>query len=131
RHQMPATGALSATAKLGPALFARLTPRGDYLQNKLTGLKTVLSAGVVGLSLFTIALVLLLVRRYITNPIARLATQVTEVVSGERTEITAASEAGEIGRLSANMKRLHDSSVRSYDLVRAASWSDTLTGVSN
>ena len=131
RHQMPATGALSATAKLGPALFARLTPRGDYLQNKLTGLKTVLSAGVVGLSLFTIALVLLLVRRYITNPIARLDTQVTEVVSGERNEITAASEAGEIGRLSANMKRLHDSSVRSYDLVRAASWSDTLTGVSN
>jgi c-di-GMP phosphodiesterase len=130
-HQLPATGALSATAKLGPTLFARLTPRSGYLQNKLTGLQAVLAAGAIGLSLFTIALVLLLVRRYITNPIARLDKQVTDVVSGTRSEITAAGDVGEIGRLSANMKQLHDNSVRSFDLVRAASWTDTLTGVSN
>ncbi|MCF3641678.1 bifunctional diguanylate cyclase/phosphodiesterase [Rhizobium sp. TRM95111] len=130
-HQLPAQGPFSATAKLGPTLYARLTPPMAHVEEKLSLLKLLLAAGAIGLSLFTIGLVLLLVRRYITNPIASLDRQLTQVMSGERSELPAASQAGELGSLSANMKRLHDEAVRSFDLVQTASWTDTLTGVSN
>jgi diguanylate cyclase (GGDEF)-like protein len=130
-HQLPAHGALSATGKLGPALFARLTPDEGYLDERLMTLKLLLSMGAIALSLFTIGLVLLLVRRYITTPIARLDRQLTDVMSGNRSAIHATSEAGEIGRLSMNVKRLHDNSVHSFGLVQNASWTDTLTGISN
>lgn len=130
-HQLLAQGALSATAKLGPALFARLTPDPLHLDKRLLTLKTLLAFGAIALSLCTIGLVLLLVRRYITNPIARLDRQLTDVMTGSRSVIEASGEAGEIGRLSANVKRLHDNSLRSFDLVQSASWTDTLTGISN
>lgn len=128
---LPAQGALSATVKLGPMLHARLTPQSEHIEEKLLNLKMLLAVGVIGLSLFTIGIVLLLVRRFITNPIARLDRQLTEVMSGARTELPPAEEMGEIGRLSANMKQLHDNAVQSFGLVQNASWTDTLTRISN
>ncbi|QRI64574.1 GGDEF and EAL domain-containing protein [Shinella sp. PSBB067] len=131
QHQFLAQGALSATATLGPSLFARLTPDTTFLENRLWALKSLLAFGAIALSLCTIALVLLLVRRYITNPIARLDRQLTDVMTGSRSVLPEMNEAGEIGRLSANVKRLHDHSKQSFDLVQNASWTDTLTGISN
>ena len=131
QHQYLARGALSATATLGPSLFARLTPDATFLENRLWTLKMLLALGAVALSLFTIGLVLLLVRRYITNPIARLDRQLTAVMTGSRSALPDMHEAGEIGRLSVNVKRLHDHSMQSFDLVQNASWTDTLTGISN
>ncbi|HVK90551.1 MAG TPA: EAL domain-containing protein [Mycoplana sp.] len=128
---LTAMSALSATVRLGPALHARLTPQPGHLTERLFNLQLLLAAGAVGLSLFTIGIVHVLVRRFITNPVARLDRQLTEVMSGERSEIAATSEAGEIGRLSANMKQLHDNAVASLGLVQSASWTDTLTGISN
>ncbi|MDR6757302.1 diguanylate cyclase (GGDEF)-like protein [Mycoplana sp. BE70] len=124
-------GVLSATVKLGPALYARLTPESGHLDQRLFNLKLLLALGAIGLSLFTIGIVLALVRRYITNPIVRLDRQLTDVMSGARTEIAPSSEAGEIGRLSANMKQLHDEAVESFGLVQTTSWTDTLTAISN
>ncbi|MGD9477148.1 putative bifunctional diguanylate cyclase/phosphodiesterase [Shinella sp. G-2] len=131
QHQFLAQGALSATATLSASLFARLTPDPAFLENRLSTLKTLLALGAIALSLFTIGLVLLLVRRYITNPIARLDRQLTAVMTGSRSALPDMNEAGEIGRLSANVKRLHDHSMQSFDLVQNASWTDTLTGISN
>ncbi|HVH48641.1 MAG TPA: diguanylate cyclase, partial [Sphingomicrobium sp.] len=131
QHQFLAQGALSATASLSPSLFARLTPDAAFLENRLSTLKSLLALGAVALSLCTIALVLGLVRRYITNPIARLDRQLTDVMTGSRSALPEMNEIGEIGRLSANVKRLHDSSIQSFDLVQNASWTDTLTGISN
>lgn len=130
-HPLTANAALSATVKLGPTLYARLTPQPGHLDQRLLKLKLLLALGVIGLSLFTIGIVLVLVRRFITNPIADLDRQLTEVMSGERTEIAPTSEIGEIGRLSANMKQLHDDAVESLGLVQSASWTDTLTTISN
>lgn len=131
QHQFLAQGALSATASLSPSLFARLTPDATFLENRLSTLKSLLALGAVALSLCTIALVLGLVRRYITNPIARLDRQLTDVMTGNRSALPEMNEIGEIGRLSANVKRLHDHSMQSFDLVQNASWTDTLTGISN
>ena len=131
QHQFLSQGALSATATLGPSLFARLTPDPAFLEKRLGTLKTLLAVGAIALSLCTIGLVLLLVRRYITNPIARLDRQLTDVMTGSRSALPDMHEAGEIGRLSVNVKRLHDHSMQSFDLVQNASWTDTLTGISN
>ena len=131
RHQLPAEGRLSATATLGPTLFARLTPDQAFLEGRLWTLKSLLALGAIAISLCTIVLVLGLVRRYITNPIARLDRQLTDVMTGSRSALPEMNEAGEIGRLSVNVKRLHDQSMTSFDLVRNASWTDTLTGISN
>ncbi len=131
QHQFLAKGALSATASLSPSLFARLTPDTTFLEQRLWTLKSLLALGAIALSLCTIALVLLLVRRYITNPIARLDRQLTDVMTGSRSALPDMNEAGEIGRLSVNVKRLHDHSMQSFDLVQNASWTDTLTGISN
>lgn len=131
RHPLPAQGALSATAKLSPSLFARLTPQPAFLEDRLGALKTLLVLGAIGLSLCSIGLVLYLLRRYITAPIARLDRHLTEVMKGSLAALPDMGEGGEIGRLSANVKRLHDNSLRSFDLVRNASWTDTLTGISN
>lgn len=131
QHQFLAQGALSATATLSPSLFARLTPDPVFLDNRLATLKALLALGAIALSLCTIGLVLGLVRRYITNPIAQLDRQLTDVMTGSRSALPEMSEAGEIGRLSANVKRLHDHSMQSFDLVQNASWTDTLTGISN
>lgn len=131
RHQFLAQGSLSATATLGPSLFARLTPDPVFMENRLGTLRTLLAVGAIALSLCTIGLVLLLVRRYITNPIARLDRQLTDVMTGSRSALPDMHEVGEIGRLSANVKRLHDHSMQSFDLVQNASWTDTLTGISN
>ncbi|WP_439630573.1 putative bifunctional diguanylate cyclase/phosphodiesterase [Shinella sp.] len=131
QHQLLAQGSLSATATLSPSLFARLTPDPSYLENRLWTLKSLLALGAIALSLCTIILVLGLVRRYITNPIASLDRQLTDVMTGNRSALPEMNEPGEIGRLSANVKRLHDHSMKSFDLVRNASWTDTLTGISN
>ncbi|MXN53906.1 EAL domain-containing protein [Shinella sp. AETb1-6] len=131
RHQFLAQGGLSATATLGPSLFARLTPEPGFLEERLSTLRMLLALGAIALSLCTIVLVLVLVRRYITNPIARLDRQLTEVMTGNRSALPDMDEIGEIGRLSVNVKRLHDQSMHSFDLVQNASWTDTLTGISN
>ena len=131
QHQLLAEGSLSATAMLSPSLFARLTPDPAFLENRLWTLKSLLALGAIALSLCTIILVLGLVRRYITNPIASLDRQLTDVMTGSRSALPEMNEPGEIGRLSANVKRLHDHSMRSFDLVQNASWTDTLTGISN
>lgn len=52
-------------------------------------------------------------------------------MTGSRKALPEMNEIGEIGRLSANVKRLHDHSIQSFDLVQNASWTDTLTGISN
>lgn len=130
-HALEATGDLSVSTQLGPNLFARLSVPPGHMAEKLSGLKLLLAAGALGLSLCTIGLVLGLVRRYITNPIAELDGELTAVMLGRRSELSSNAEAGEIGRLSGNMKRLHDEVVRSLLLVQRACWTDVLTGISN
>lgn len=121
----------SAAAELGPGVFARLTPDAAYFASRLSSLKAWLALGAVLMSLISISLLMALVRRFITKPIARLDRQLTEVLAGERASIAIAEEAGEIGSLSSNMKSLHDDFVRSLHGIRTASWTDTLTGISN
>ncbi|MBB4184193.1 diguanylate cyclase (GGDEF)-like protein [Sinorhizobium terangae] len=125
------TDDLSASAPLGPALYATLTISDAHFDSQMLRQKTLLALGAVAMSLFSIWLIVFLIRRFITGPIATLDANVMAVMVGARDEIVDHDEAGEIGRLTQNIRELHRQSVHSLELVQKSSWTDTLTGISN
>lgn len=124
-------GALSASTELGAHLYVGLTPAASYVSERTTALAGLLALGALVMSLFSITLLMALIRRFITVPIATLDRQLTEVMAGVRKTISTDVETAEIRSLSENMKRLHDDVVLSLTRIQEASWTDTLTGVSN
>ena len=124
-------GELSQVAPIGPCFFLRLTPSPDYLAARLLPQKLTFGFGGLAMSLLSIGLMILLVRRYITMPIARLDTQLTDVMHQRRDAIEPSAEGGEIGRLTTNVKALYDSVLQAMRKVQETSWTDTLTGIGN
>jgi c-di-GMP phosphodiesterase len=122
---------LAASVRLAPSLFATLTVPPSHNAGDMRQLKLLLGLGALAMSLVSVGLIIILIRRFITSPISALDRQVTAVMSGEHDGITETGAAGEIGRLTENIKRLHDQSQRALHLVQHASWTDTLTGISN
>ncbi|OBZ92850.1 diguanylate phosphodiesterase [Pararhizobium polonicum] len=127
---LPSAG-LSASVRLAPSLFATLTAPPSADSGHMGQLKLLLGLGALAMSFATVGLMITLIRRFITNPISVLDRQVTAVMSGENDGIRETGAAGEIGRLTGNIKQLHDQSQRALKLVQHASWTDTLTGISN
>ncbi len=122
---------LSASVRLAPSLFATLTVPPSHASGNMGQLKLLLGFGAVAMSFLTVGLVIVLIRRFITNPISILDRQVTAVMTGENDGIGETGAAGEIGRLTGNIRQLHDQSQQALKLVQHASWTDTLTGISN
>ncbi|HEV7317157.1 MAG TPA: EAL domain-containing protein [Ensifer sp.] len=122
---------LSASVYLGPSLYATLTVPDDHFEALMARQRFLLGLGAVALSLFSIWLIIMLIRRFITDPIATLDANVMAVMVGARDEIRNMEEKGEIGRLTENIRELHRQSVQSLKLVQRSSWTDTLTGISN
>lgn len=125
------TDDLSASVHLGPSLYATLTVSSEHFDALMARQKFLLALGAVAMSLFSIWLIIMLIRRFITDPIATLDANVMAVMVGARDEIRDMEEKGEIGRLTENIRELHRQSVQSLKLVQRSSWTDTLTGISN
>ncbi len=125
------TDDLSASVHLGPSLYATLTVPSEHFDALMARQKFLLALGAVAMSLFSIWLIIMLIRRFITDPIATLDADVMAVMVGARDEIRDMEEKGEIGRLMENIRELHRQSVQSLKLVQRSSWTDTLTGISN
>ncbi|PST26314.1 bifunctional diguanylate cyclase/phosphodiesterase [Mesorhizobium plurifarium] len=125
------TDGLSASVPLGPSLHATLTVSDTHFDAQMLRQKVLLALGAVAMSLFSIWLIIVLIRRFITGPIATLDTNVMAVMAGAREEIAEVDEAGEIGRLTRNIREMHRRSVQSLQLVQRSSWTDTLTGIAN
>lgn len=125
------TDDLSASVHLGPSLYATLTVSSKHFDALMARQKFLLALGAVAMSLFSIWLIIVLIRRFITDPIATLDANVMAVMVGARDEIRDMEEKGEIGRLTENIRELHRQSVQSLKLVQRSSWTDTLTGISN
>ncbi|MGF6155581.1 diguanylate cyclase (GGDEF)-like protein [Ensifer sp. KUDG1] len=125
------TDDLSASVHLGPSLYATLTVSSEHFDALMAQQKFLLALGAVAMSLFSIWLIIMLIRRFITDPIATLDANVMAVMVGARDEIRDMEEKGEIGRLTENIRELHRQSVQSLKLVQRSSWTDTLTGISN
>lgn len=122
---------LAAIARLGPSLYIHMEPPPAYMEKRLRAQKLLAGFGAIAMSLISIGLIVLLLRRFVTNPIAVLDSELTAVMAGERKEIVVHEASGEVGRLSLNMKKLHDQSVQSLTTIQKISWTDTLTGISN
>ncbi|MFC3073501.1 putative bifunctional diguanylate cyclase/phosphodiesterase [Shinella pollutisoli] len=120
-----------ATATLLPHLEAGLRLSEAYLSERFRPLLLTLGAGCLALSFASIGLLLFLIRRTITGPIAALDSRVTDVLAGRRQSLDRMTGAGEIERLSTNIKTLHDQALDTLAKVQEASWTDSLTGVSN
>ncbi|KQT85885.1 bifunctional diguanylate cyclase/phosphodiesterase [Aurantimonas sp. Leaf443] len=122
---------ISASAALGSGLVMRLTAPASYTTERLDGLKLMLCAGTIVMSLLSICLLILLVRRFIIHPVSDLDRQVTEVMQGQRGSITISVAPGEVQTLAGNVKRLHDDVASSLRRIGEAALTDTLTGISN
>jgi diguanylate cyclase (GGDEF)-like protein len=122
---------LAAGVRLAPSLFLILDASSSHETASLGRFKLLLGFGALAMSFISVSLMAVLITRFITNPISALDRQVTAVMSGRKDGIIETGAAGEIGRLTANIKQLHDQSSRALRLVQTASWTDTLTGISN
>lgn len=125
------TDDLSASVPLGPSLHATLTVSDTHFNAQMLRQKVLLALGALAMSLFSIWLIVVLIRRFITGPIATLDANVMAVMAAEREEIAKVGGAGEIGRLTGNIRELHRQSVQSLQLVQRSSWTDALTGINN
>ncbi|WP_275789297.1 putative bifunctional diguanylate cyclase/phosphodiesterase [Pararhizobium gei] len=122
---------LGASVRLAPSLFANLEVPASHRSEKAIRLKLLLCLGALAMSFASIGLIIALISRFITNPIAALDLQVTAVMNGKNADIAQTDSEGEIGRLTGNIKQLHDQSQQALRLVQHTSWTDTLTGISN
>ncbi|ASY61924.1 diguanylate cyclase/phosphodiesterase (GGDEF & EAL domains) with PAS/PAC sensor(s) [Sinorhizobium sojae CCBAU 05684] len=125
------TDALSASVPLGPQLYATIAVPDSHFDAQMLQQKMQLAFGAIVMSLISICLIVLLIRRFITGPIATLDANVTAVMTGEHDEITGTGTIGEIGRLTQNIRELHRQSLNSLRLAQQKSWTDTLTGIAN
>lgn len=127
----PAPQGLSADIELSRSLSARLTPSPDYVAGHLQTPGLAFLLGVVLICLSSIGLLLLLMHRYVTGPISRLDRQLTELLQGKRHALGEPSDGGEIGRLTLNMKTLHERNTIAVQRIQEISWTDSLTHISN
>jgi diguanylate cyclase (GGDEF)-like protein len=121
----------TAVQRLAPDLHVQLTPDPQRLNAQLHRLALLYFGGGLLVTLACILILLVLIRRYITRPIARLDSQLTEVLEGQRQALDDTREPGEIGHLGANMKRLHDSNLAILAQLRTALRTDALTQIGN
>lgn len=122
---------ISEGIRLEPDLYARLTPAAAYLQRPLRRAAIEVSIGCMVMSVMSIGMLLLLVRRYITGPISCLDRQVMEVMAGRRENIEAVPGNDEVGRLSVNVETLHARASGSLHDIQTLYCTDALTGISN
>ncbi|UUW71165.1 putative bifunctional diguanylate cyclase/phosphodiesterase [Pseudomonas oryzihabitans] len=125
------TSDFTAVVRLSPDLYVRLTPNPEHLHGELRRLAIAYFSGGLLVTLACILVLIVLIRRYITRPIARLDSQLTEVLEGQRQALETGDEPGEIGHLGANMKRLHDNNLAILAQLRTALRTDVLTQIGN
>lgn len=127
----PAAQGLSADIQLSRSLHARLAPAPDYITERLQRLRLAFLIGGSLICLISIGLLLLLIRRYVTDPISQLDSQLTDLLLCKRAALDEPSDGGEIGRLTLNMKTLHERNTAALQRIQEISWTDSLTHISN
>ena len=127
----PMPTGLAAMEQLSPRHYVQLIPDPRLLEDRLTQLATLYFGGGLAVTLICFLILVVLIRRYITEPVARLDRQLTEVLDGERQSLETPQEPGEIGHLGGNMKRLHDNNLTILTQLRNALRTDPLTQIGN
>jgi c-di-GMP phosphodiesterase len=126
-----AASRLSADVDLSASLKARLTPPPEYIAERLQTLSLAFLIGGSLVCVITTGLLLLLIRRYVTDPISHLDSQLTDLLLRRREALDEPTDGGEIGRLTLNMKTLHERNTEAVQRIQEISWTDSLTQISN
>jgi diguanylate cyclase (GGDEF)-like protein len=123
--------ALNASAQLSPGHFLHVEVDPDYLATIKAELRSWLAAAVILLSLSTFALLMFLIRKFITQPVSELDRQLELVVQGKLDNIEKPTQVDEIGRLGIKFHDLFEKLSHALDHTRAMSRTDSLTGLPN
>ncbi len=118
--------------RLGGVLYATITPDPATMDRGLARLRMLLGLGAIILAFVTLGLLTLLIRTFVIRPITSLDQGVTAVMSGGVKDFPIANpSSGEVGRLTENIRLMHEKSQQTLHLVQKASWTDPLTGLAN
>ncbi|GBQ25944.1 diguanylate cyclase [Gluconacetobacter azotocaptans] len=123
-------GELSAVVRLAPDLYARLTPPGSYLNGRFRKIAIISAAMSLSLSVASIGVLMVLVRRFVTGPVEELDRQVSGIMTQQRETIDVPGT-GEVGRLAANVRRLHWELDQALKRTQRLYETDPVTGIGN
>ncbi|MCW8884442.1 MAG: EAL domain-containing protein [Motiliproteus sp.] len=122
---------LGTSVSLAPGYYLSVEPGPDAIELQLRPLKFLLVLGLIFLSLCSVAILMGLIRRYITQPIVRLDTELAEVKDNKRSNISLIRSSDEVGRLSERFYELYDRLSIAYAKTRELAQRDILTGLPN
>lgn len=125
------TAELHAWTELEPGHILRVEPDESYLAGLKTDLMSWLSLAVFMLSMFTFALLMYLIRKFVTHPVSQLDHQLELVVQNKLKNIEKPTQKDEIGRLGLKFHGLYKELSHMLDHTRAMSRTDSLTGLPN
>lgn len=122
---------LHASIELESGYFLHVDPDESYMRSLKTELRSWILMSVFLLSISTFALLIFLIRKFITRPVSELDHQLELVVQNKLKNIDKPAQKDEIGRLGAKFHELYKELSHMLDHTREMSRSDALTGLPN
>ena len=122
---------LTQSVKLAPGLYVTVDPAKFLLDNKLRSIWNEISFSFALSALVTVILLLMLLSRSVTNPIARLDRQLQQVEKRQRKNIEPQSSNDEIGRLSERFYDMYQELDDTYQQTKILAENDPLTKIAN
>lgn len=122
---------LTQSVELKSGLFATLDPAQYLLEDKLSAIESKLLLFFTASSFVTVLILLMLLYRHVTSPIARLDRQLLEVEQKRRYNIERLPNSDEIGRLSERFHTMYQELQSSYQKTKVLAENDHLTGLAN
>ncbi|WP_416397050.1 putative bifunctional diguanylate cyclase/phosphodiesterase [Allohahella sp. A8] len=123
---------LRASRASSTGLQWQLVASQAYIEKRLVSIKRPLALSLVGLVLFSGFTILLLIRRYITGPIAELDQNLENVIEGRETTIRADESAqDEIAHIARMFRKLYGELSLAYAHSKAMAETDQLTRLHN
>ncbi|GGC11921.1 GGDEF domain-containing protein [Marinobacterium zhoushanense] len=121
---------LGGDIRLLPDLYLRLQPDPGFMTGQLRSMQHSLSIGALLVCAVCTALLMWLIRHYITQPVQTLERQLNEVMHGMRDRIVYTGQ-DEIGRLARQFQQLYSQLDDAYRRSRQLAEQDSLTGLPN
>ncbi len=129
-HPVEESG-LTQSIELKSGLFATLDPAKYLVDEQLIKIKSKLLLFFVSSSFVTLLILLMLLYRHVTSPLAKLDRQLLEVEKNQRYNIEKLQSNDEIGRLSQRFYSMYQELQSSYQKTKVLAENDHLTGLPN
>lgn len=122
---------LKAEVKLGKDYFLVIQPHPSYMDTQMEQLQLRMFSVLVFSSLITFIVLQLLIRKFITNPIANLDEQLTDVINNQKDNIDCPDSRDEVGRLGQKFYTLYEKLNQAFQTSFNQARTDSLTDLPN